>query len=184
MSAFVAAIERLYQRVAMTVGRGRITTGFDSDLAQKHQVQLGADEIRDNTIRLPEYGFTSMPLPGANALVIFVGGDRSNGVIVATDDPRYRPHPLKAGEVAIYDDQGQSVYLTRTGIVINGAGLPIKVTNTPQVRMETPLLEVTGDIKDNCDTTGRTMAGDRQIYDTHTHNDPQGGVTGVPNQPE
>ncbi len=36
-------------------------------------------------------------------------------------DRRYRLKGLQTGEVAVYDDQGQSVTLTREGIVVDGA---------------------------------------------------------------
>jgi len=48
--------------------------------------------------------------------------------------------------------------------------------------METDQLEVTGEIKDHCDTDGRTMDEMRTIYDSHTHPGDSGGTTGVPNQ--
>jgi len=144
--ALSAAIERLYRRVLLTVGRGRITTGTDAGYAQKHQVQLGADEIRDNTIRIPEYGFTSMPLPGCNAVVLFVAGDRSNGVIIGTDDPRYRPHNLQPGEAMIYDALGRSIYLSAAGIVVNGGGSPLTINNAPMVTFDTPSVSTTGNL--------------------------------------
>lgn len=128
------AIERLWRRMQLVVGRGRIKTGSDAGLVQTQQVQLGALEIRDNTLRIAEYGFTSMPLPGCHAVVIFVGGDRSNGVIVGTNDQNHRLKNLQPGEVAIHDDQGQSIYITRNGIVINGGGKPISFTNTPSIK--------------------------------------------------
>ena len=129
-------IKKLWRRVQLVVGRGRITTTDDSGVVQKVQIQIGELETRDTTPRVAEYGFTSHPLPGCHGVVVFVGGDRSNGVIVATNDQQARLKNLKEGEVAIYDDQGQSVWLKRTGIEVNGAGLPIKVYNTPTVRVE------------------------------------------------
>lgn len=178
------AIEKLWRRMLLVVGRGRITTGNDSGLVQMQQVQLGASETRDNTPRVAEYGYTSMPLPGCHAVVIFVGGDRSNGVIVATNDQNHRLKNLLPGEVAIYDDQGQSVYLTRAGIVVNGGGLPLLIHNTPQITADTPLLCTTGDVLDNCNTNTVTVAQMRQIYDSHTHNEHNiaGGPTDPPNQ--
>jgi hypothetical protein len=54
-----------------------------------------------------------------------------------------------------------------------------------KARFDTPLLECTGDIKDNCDTPkARTMAAMREKYDAHTHNENDyGGPTDPPNQP-
>ena len=125
--------------------------------------------MRDGTPRLAEYGFTSRPHPGADAVALFISGDRSSGVVIATGDQRYRLH-LADGEAAVHDDLGQKVHLTRSGIVIDGGGLPIKITDTPSVRMETANLFVTGDITDRCDAaTPRSMQSMRTIYDGHHH---------------
>lgn len=164
------AIEKLWRRMLMVVGRGRITTGSDTGMVQMQQVQIGATETRDNTPRVAEYGFTSMPLPGCHAVVIFVGGDRSNGVIVATNDQAHRMKNLKPGEVAIYDDQGQSVYLTRTGIVINGGGLPISVTNTPSLSMTATNIALNGSV---AITGGALTHNGTNVGASHKH----GGVT-------
>lgn len=147
-------IKKLWRRMLLVVGRGRITTANDSGPVQEVQVQIGMLETRDTTPRVAEYGFTSHPLPGCHGVVVFVGGDRSNGVIIGTNDQTARLKNLKPGEVAIYDDLGQSVWLKRTGIEVNGAGLPIKVFNTPTVRVEadtsitlaTPLVHCTHDL--------------------------------------
>ena len=88
---------------------------------------------------------------------------------------------MRGGEVAVHDDLGQKVHLTRDGIVIDGAGLPVLFTNTPNIRMETDQLEVTGEIKDRCDSTGKTMSGMRQTYNNHHHNETQ-SVTLIPNE--
>lgn len=147
------------------------------------QVQLLAGEGKDSVEHFEPYGYTAHPLSGAEAAVGFVEGDRSHGIALVVADRRYRLTGLEAGEVAIYDDQGQKVHLTRDGIVIDGAGLPILLTNAPKVRADVPLLECTGDIKDRCDEDGRTMAGMRDIYNGHNHpeND-SGGPTDQPNQ--
>ncbi|SMF48310.1 phage baseplate assembly protein V [Azospirillum oryzae] len=170
----------------MAIGRGSITLVDDAGGVQLLQVQLGKDEIRDRTPRLAEYGLTSVPPVGSEAIVIFVGGDRSMGVAIATGNEDARPKVLAAGEVAIYDDQGQMVHITRAGIIIKGAGKPVTIQDTPKVRMVTDRLEVTGDIIDRCDSQTRTMKGMRDVYNTHTHSGVQtgSGSTSVPNQLE
>ena len=47
------------------------------------------DEIIDGAERFQMYGITSHPLPGADALVLAVGGIRQHPVILI-DDRRYR----------------------------------------------------------------------------------------------
>lgn len=121
------ALERLLRRVQLLVGRGRIKTGSDTGPVQVQQVQVNDREIHDNMPRIGEYGFASMPLPGCQALVIFVAGERTNGVIVGTNDEAKRLKGLRPGEAAIYDDQGQSVWIKREGIVIESAGKPITI---------------------------------------------------------
>ncbi|NUB13705.1 phage baseplate assembly protein V [Azospirillum brasilense] len=168
-------IDRLWSRLCMAIGRGRITAVADTGPVQMLQVRLGQDELRDGTPRLAEYGLASHPPAGTDAVLVFVAGDRSMGVAVATGHQGSRPRGLRPGEVAVYDDLGQSVHLTRDGIVIQGAGKPITITGTPKVRLETDL-EVTGNVRDLCDeAAGRTMANMRDIYNAHTHGNVQSG---------
>ncbi|HAX1879240.1 TPA: phage baseplate assembly protein, partial [Escherichia coli] len=130
------------------------------------------------------YGFTSAAQDGAEGVALFPAGDRSHGVVVVVADRRYRLKGLKRGEVALYDDQGQSVVLTRSGIVVNGAGKPIIFKNAPKARFEMPV-ESTADITDNCDSGGLSMQQMRQTYNAHKHpeNGDGGGVTDTPDQP-
>jgi phage baseplate assembly protein V len=129
------AIRRLYARALMAVGRAIVTVANESGGLELLQIKLGGDEVRDDTPRFAECGFASVPLAGARAIAIFIGGDRSNGAVIATDDPRYRPRGMKPGESALYDDQGQIIYITRAGIVIKGATFPITIENCPQVKV-------------------------------------------------
>lgn len=163
--------------------RGVVSAVNSALKMQVVQIQLLAGEGKDAVEHFEPYGYTAHSLPGAEAAVGFVEGDRSHGIALIVADRRYRLVGLEPGEVAIYDDQGQKVHLTRDGIVIDGAGLPILLTNAPKVRADVPLLECTGDIKDRCDDNGRTMAGMRDIYNGHNHpeND-SGGPTDQPNQ--
>ena len=49
----------------------------------------------------------------------FVNGNRSHGVAFVTGDRRYRLYKLVDGEVALHDDLGHQVHLTRDGIVVS-----------------------------------------------------------------
>jgi phage baseplate assembly protein V len=162
------AIEDLYRRARMAVGFGKITATRDDVGVLIAQAKHSELETRDNTAIVQHYGMYSRPHPGAEFVSASTGGDRATTIIIATGDQRYHIQ-LAEGEVCIKDDQGQKVHLTRAGIVIDGGGLPIKIQNAPTVTVDTPLLRCTGDIIDNYLATGRTMAGDRTIYDIHTH---------------
>jgi phage baseplate assembly protein V len=197
-------ISKIWTAVQMAIGRGRVTHVDDSGNVQLLQVRLGGDELRDHTRRLAEYGFTSSPPEGADVVALFVAGDRSKGVVIATGHQASRLRGLQAGEVAIFDDQGQSVYLTRSGIIVNGAGNPLVVNNTPvvtvnastKVALNTPELDVSGgikaggDITDNTATNAKSMAQMRTIFNGHHHNvvNVQAGsstvTSNVPNEQE
>lgn len=183
------SLRRLSQRVMSALARATISLVDDSGKVQLIQVVASAVQTIDKVPRFAEYGMTSNPPKNSEAIVLFVGGDRSNGVVIATGNAQYRVTGLASGEVCLHDNTGQKVYLSQAGMVLDGGGKPITLTNTPKVRAETPLMECTGDIVDNCDTTGRSMVADRQIYDSHTHNFiAQSGssnlVTNSPNQAE
>lgn len=187
----------LARRVRLMVSRGVIGVVNDALKEQGVQVALLADEVRDCE-RYQEYGFTSVPLPGAEAITVCVGGSRDHGVVIATGDRRFRLKGLAAGEVALYDDQGQAIVLGRNkAISITGcdtltAEVGVQTTiicpmivavASSKIRLETPVLEVTGDIKDRCDSTGVSMAAMRTTYNAHVHpeND-NGGPTGAPTE--
>ncbi|EFC1638085.1 hypothetical protein FA847_24090 [Escherichia coli] len=109
-------------------------------------------------------------------------GDRSHAVVVTVSDRRYRLKGLQTGEVAVYDDQGQSVTLTREGIVVDGAGKTITFRNAPEARFEMDL-EVTGQVKDLCDSGGTTMSAMRLAYNGHRHRENgQGSNTDKPDK--
>jgi phage baseplate assembly protein V len=165
----------LRRGLQMMLARARVTA-VGQGRAQRLQVALLAGEAKDGVEHAEPYGWTSHPLTGASALVVFVGGDRSHGVAAVVSDPRYRPTDLQPGEVCIYTDEGDEIRYRR------GGTLTIKAAT--KVRIETPLLEVTGEVKDRCNTDGRTMAGMREVYDGHTHGgvQPGGGSTAVPNE--
>lgn len=181
-------IAGLYRRILMMIGRGRTTVVDDSKSVQFVQLDsLLPGEVRDSTPRLAEYGFTSYPPAGTDAVAVFLAGNRSSGIIIATGNQTYRVTGLASGDACIYDSRGQTVTLTASGIVVNGNGLNLTVNDTPtvtinsatEVIMNTALLQVngaikaTGNITDTSGTNTDTVAGMRTIFNAHVH----GGVT-------
>ena len=166
------------------ISRAVITTVDTVKKCQAVGLKMIAGDQKQHVEHLEPYGFTSAAKDGAEGVALFPSGDRSHGVVVVVADRRYRMKGLKRGEVALYDDQGQSVVLTRSGIVVDGAGKPIIFKNASKARFEMPV-ESTGDITDNCDRGGTTMNEIRVTYNGHNHreNGDGGGVTDAPGQP-
>lgn len=143
-----------------------IVTALVEGVIKRFSATGRVGETFENREYLQHYGLTSRPLPGAELIILREG---NNIIAVASDDRRYRLQ-LAEGEVALYDDQGQSVHLRQGGI--------IHIKALTKVTIDTPLLEVTGDITDGV----RSMAADRSIYNAHNHPGDSGGTTGTPNQ--
>ncbi|MDR2187039.1 MAG: phage baseplate assembly protein V [Azonexus sp.] len=172
------------RRLRLLASRAVLSLLNDGPGVQIVQVKLLAGEVRSGVERIQQYGLTTAPHAGAEAVFLSLGADRDHGVVIALDDRRYRLKNLRNGEVALYDDLGHKVHLTRDGIVIDGAGQPITLTNTPLVRAETPMFQCTGEIMDLCDSAARTMSGMRAIYDSHHHTEQGiGGPTTPPLEP-
>lgn len=171
------ALAPLRQRLALMVGRAVVLLVKDSLKLQGLQISLLADEVREDVERFQNYGFTSHPLPGAEAIAVGVAGNRDHLVVLAVDDRRYRLVGLQAGEVAIYTDQGDKIVLKRGGVV--------EVTAATKVRFVTPLAEFTGaihvvgNITSDANITAagnvadqggaKTMAGMRAAFNPHKH---------------
>ena len=142
-----SALDRLYGRLVSLVAIGRITatTALEGRGLRQAQLRIDDAEARDATPLLAQYGLATRPLAGAQAVVLFLTGDRSRGLVIATNDARYQIE-MKEGEVALHDNLGQRVHLTRTGIVIDGAGRTVRIQHAPEVVADTPRLTVTGDV--------------------------------------
>ena len=174
--------QQLQRQLLNLISRAVVGSVKPDSKCQAVDVELIAGEQKGGIEHLEPYGFTSHAKPGAEALIMFPDADRSHAVAVAVSDRRFRIRSLKRGEVAIYDDLGQSVTLTRAGIVVDGGGKVIMFKNAPKARFEMDL-EVTGQIKDLCDTSGQTMSAMRVAYNGHKHRENgQGNNTDTPDK--
>lgn len=92
---------------------------------QHLDVDMLAGEKHEGAEHVEPYGFTVAPYPGAEVFVGYIGGNRAHPIILSVADRKYRLQGLAAGEVAIYDDLGQKVHLTRGGIVLSSPSITI-----------------------------------------------------------
>lgn len=125
------ALAPLGRRLQNFFARGTVALSNPSKLMQTLQVKLLAGETLSGLEHFEAYGLTSRPMPGAEVAALFIDGDRSHGIVLVVADRRYRIKGLEEGEVALYDDQGQSIAIKRDGIVIDCAGKPLAIINCP-----------------------------------------------------
>jgi len=177
----MGTMQNLQRQVLSLIGRAVVKSINAASKCQTVDVELLAGQKKAGIEHLEPYGFTSRAKYGAEAIILFPDGDRSHAVAITVADRRYRMKGLKTGEVAIYDDLGQSVTLTRTGIVVDGGGKIITFKNAPKARFEMPI-ESTGQIQDLCDSSGQTMAAMRIAYNGHRHHE-NGNITDTPDTP-
>jgi len=148
---------------------------------------LQGNGLATETIQSAEYfqhyGFTSNPPPGFMYVAIPVGGKTAHSIIVATEHASFRLLGLAPGETAIYTKNGDKVLIKLDGTIEIVASTKVQITS-PLVTMSGNLnvagnIVAQGDISDH---TNKSMAAMRNTYNTHTHNDPQGGSVAAPNQ--
>lgn len=172
-------LEPLRQRVALMVGRGVVKRVKDSAPLQTCQVSLLAGELRDQVERFQEFGFSSYPKEGAEAVVVFVGGNRDHGLIVGVDDRRYRIK-ISEGEVVLYNAFGDFFRLYDDGRA--------EIQASARVELTAPLVHVTGDVVVDGDITdlagspgdGSSMELIRDMFNVHHHGSGNPPTTQMP----
>lgn len=120
MSGRMSATDR---RVQMLVSRVTVARVDDDPMMQELQVEALADETHEGIEHYQPYGLAMHPYADAEGVMLAVGGLRSHGLVICVADRRYRLTGLAEGEVALHDDQGQKVHLTRDGIIVHGKAL-------------------------------------------------------------
>lgn len=176
-------MNQIINKLKGLVVRGVIKSINDTGARQMVVATLLAGEVKDRIERIQQFGMSSHPPSGAAAVFAAVAADRSRLVCIGENHPTHRPTDLVAGETQIYDAFEQFIHLQQSGVIyINAAG-ELRIVAPTKVRIETPQLEVTGEIIDKVDSSGQSMSGMRATYNTHTHPENDGGgPTNVPIQ--
>lgn len=125
LKALRQLLRPLATQIANLVARGVVRLADDSAKLQLLQVGVGPEETRDRVEHFQAYGFTSVPLAGAEVVVLFPGGRRDHGLVVASGDRRHRLAGLQPGEVALYTDEGDAIVLRRGSLIEVGRGGPL-----------------------------------------------------------
>ncbi|WP_027366930.1 phage baseplate assembly protein V [Desulfocurvibacter africanus] len=186
MRALGKVLGPIKRRISLLVTRCVVSLVDSNQAMQLLQVKLLADELLDDAEHFEAYGFTSCPHPGAEGVALAAGGNRSHCIVVCVGDRRYRLTGLKAGEVAIYSDEGDSIVLRRGRKIEVTAGTQVSVTAPKAVFsgiVECAQLVASGAVSGQSvsDAAG-DMAEMRSIFNAHKH--PSGTpTTGTPTTP-
>ena len=167
------ALRPLWRRVLSAVGRGFVSLATDDQELEQLQLKLFAGEVRGDLEVLGHYGLASAVEPGAEAVVVFLGGNRDAGVIVSADDRRYRPRDLAPGEVRVYSRFGSSVRLLADGSVeIKPANGTVRIDGDAIVSGDVKSggdVSAAGDVRDGSAGLTPTLELMRETFNLHTH---------------
>jgi phage baseplate assembly protein V len=160
------------------------TTGaprLDTDVQQATVDGLVGETLPDVEL-WQHFGFTSAPPAGTHAIVLPLGGRSSASVIIATEAAAYRLQLTDAGEVAIYNQDGDHVWLKRGGHIAVHASTQVQI-DAPNTTIAGNLevqgnVTAQGNVTDLVDASGISMAAMRLVHNAHVHPIP-GGSTGA-----
>ncbi|HBX6129622.1 TPA: phage baseplate assembly protein V [Klebsiella pneumoniae] len=113
---FSRSIAALGRRLRLMVDRALVRIVTDSLGRQNLQVQSLADETNDDVERFQNYGFSSVPPAGSEAIVVAVGGRRGGMVAIAVEDKGSRPRGGEEGDVILYHQEGHVIVLKKGGL--------------------------------------------------------------------
>lgn len=173
-------IAPLWRRVRLIADRAIVTAVTDSFNRQGLQLKVLADEAADDVERFQNYGHTSVPPAGSEAIVLGIGGARAGLVAIAVEDKSVRPKDLEAGDNCLYHLEGHRIILRKDGllelkaktVIINASEKLTMIS--PDNEIQGPL-HVTGEITSDTDVkTGTTS------LKGHVHNQSGGGQTSTP----
>lgn len=145
------------------ISRGIVKHVNDSKGLQVLQVQGPLGALINNVLRIQEYGSTSNPPIDSECVLIFLGGERSAPLAIATDDRVIRKKNLEPGETAIYGKDGQYVLLkdgdiieikTGSGKVTIDAGGDVEIKAAGNATIEAGTVTITGTALVNLGGTG------------------------------
>lgn len=115
LSRMLSPLQRAINNLVL---RSTVVLVNSANKMQRLQIKMLDGEAKENVEHFEPYGYTSHPKSGAEGITLFFNGDRSHGITIIVADRRYRLQGLAEGEVALHDDIGQKVHLTRSKILI------------------------------------------------------------------
>lgn len=193
-------IERLLapikRRITGAITRA-VVSGVVEDLQRQNlQLKMHADESVDDIERFQNYGCSSFPPLGSEAILAAIGGNLGNLVAVAVEDKKYRPKG-ESGDVFLYHLEGHKIRLTKDGkVVVTATDIIFEVANSltiisPETLIQGPLhvtggistdlgIFATGGITSASVVSGSDLTAGGFSYLGHFHKDAENRNTSAP----
>ncbi len=146
----------------------------DDGETQTASVEIAEGIWRDDVEVLQPYGFAShIPEDGAMGLVIAVGADESDLVILPVANPSKRMGGLKPGEVGLYNGDGDKAIMTAGGSLDISTGATVNITTDSGITLTATITKVVGDLECTGDVSDQngSMQEMRGKYNSHGHPD-------------
>jgi phage baseplate assembly protein V len=150
--------------------RGLVRRATLKNIKDDGQTQTASVEVSEGVWRhdveiLQPYGFAShVPEDGALAIVLAVGADQGDIVVLPVSNPSKRLGKLSEGEAGLYNQHGDRMTISEDGTIELQAGAAVKV------KIGGVIFNVSADGVDI--TGGHVKHNGKNIGDTHIH----GGV--------
>jgi phage baseplate assembly protein V len=167
ISSLNKLLDPLRRRVRLMISRAVLSAISDGSGIQLVQVKLLEGEVRDGVERFQNYGFTGVPIGGAEGIMACVSGNRDHGVIIAMDDRRYRVKGLQSGEVAMYSYQDKQPHKHRIifkkdgSIEVLAKNITVKATETARIEGDVVKIHAISKFQFDCSGHGQQWMPDR-----------------------
>ena len=157
------ALQPLTRKLRMIATRGVVKLVDPALMLQELQIAAVGEELLDNVEHWEAYGYTSRPHPGAEALLLSLGGDRDHTVAVNVADRRFRLKNLAPGEVAIYTDEGDVIHFKRGNQIFISTAGTLVANATVSATITSPLVDIVASTKCTITSPNTELTGNLQV---------------------
>ncbi len=136
----MAGVGDLFRRLRLLMTFARQLRVDDSGDLQVMQIEGLLGELRDDVPRISEWGFASTPPADSQLVVIALGADRGQLVVIGCEDRRTRRKNLPDGAVEVYSAHATArIRIDAAGVIsidgtsLNGTTGPVTLNVTGNV---------------------------------------------------
>lgn len=106
-------VGKIQNRIQLMIGRALLQAVNDSTEIQLVKLSGLDNEVTEGVEHIQAYGLTSNAPSGSEMIVLYPGGRREDGIVVAIGNGTNRPKGLESGEVSLWSKFGQAVKLNK-----------------------------------------------------------------------